>query len=228
MSLPEGLLLVVDVAHVPLQIGRDREGPVAVLALVRLLTCASAPRAPNKQPTTKNDRVRHNETRSTAVAARPGTQPTTASFSAPANLESRLASGRSLRNETAAPTTPVRASSIDRRRARERKKKKTTNGRKKKQRRQSRRASERETERERERERERATSTVYRRTCVGAQVARQVGRSREDFAAVLARVAVARFTAAAAASTAAAAAIGPKVLVERLSLREDLAVVVLG
>ena len=165
MSLPEGLLLVVDVAHVPLQIGRDREGPVAVLALVRLLTCASAPRAPNKQPTTKNDRVRHNETRSTAAAARPGTQPTTASFSAPANLESRLASGRSLRNETAAPTTPVRASSIDRRRAREKKKRKRRTGEKKNN---DDRVDERARERQRERERER--ENALRRRCIGVPV----------------------------------------------------------
>ena len=33
----EGLLLVVDVPHVPLEVGRDGEGPLAVLALVRLL-----------------------------------------------------------------------------------------------------------------------------------------------------------------------------------------------
>ena len=36
---PDRLLLVVDVAHVPLQIGRYGEGAVAVFALVRLLAC---------------------------------------------------------------------------------------------------------------------------------------------------------------------------------------------
>ena len=35
----EGLLLVVDVPDVPLQVGGDGEGALAVLTLVRLLTC---------------------------------------------------------------------------------------------------------------------------------------------------------------------------------------------
>ena len=36
-QIPEGFLLVVDIADMSLQIGRDGEGAVAVLALVRLL-----------------------------------------------------------------------------------------------------------------------------------------------------------------------------------------------